>query len=155
MINRWLSALLLAAACGGGQPAQSTSPSDNAATPDGAVRQFMQAVADSNINRMARYWGTSKGPAAITGQPVDYLQRLAVTQAYLRKSPFRVVGMNPVDKQRMLVTTEFDRTGPGSTTCRKQMNIEVRDMGKYGWVVTAMDLNQVGTPVTPCSPGAT
>lgn len=156
MTNRWLPMLLLLAACGGGGGAalSSAGPSENATTADAAVRQFMQAVADSNINRMARYWGSSKGPAAITGQPADYIQRMTVTQAYLRRSPYRVVSMNPIDKQRMLVTTEFDRGTPGSTTCAKQMGIEVRDMGKYGWIVTAMDLNKVGSPARPCGSAA-
>jgi hypothetical protein len=148
MTRRWLPALLLAAACGGGTIATS-SPSDNAPTADAAVRQFMQAVADSNITRMARYWGGSKGPAGVTGQPADYLQRMTVTQAFLRGSPYRVIGMNPIDKNRMMVTTEFTRGNPGKS-CSKQMNIEVRDMGKYGWIVTAMDLNQVGSPTRPC-----
>ena len=150
MTRRWLPALLLVAACGGGS-VQSASPSENAATADGAVRQFMQAVADSNISRMARYWGGSKGPAGVTGQPADYLQRMTVTQAYLRNSPYRVVGMNPLDKNRMQVTTEFTRGLAGATTCKKNMEIEVRDLGnKYGWIVTAMDLNQVGSPAKPC-----
>lgn len=150
MTRRWLPAVLLIAACGGGA-VQSAAPNENAATADGAVRQFLQAVADSNINRMARYWGTSKGPAGLTGQPADYLQRMTVTQAFLRNSPYRVVGMNPLDKSRMLVTAEFTRGASGATTCKKNMDIETRDLGtKYGWIVTAMDLNQVGSPGKAC-----
>jgi hypothetical protein len=149
MTRRWLPALLLAAACGGGS-AGPVVTSENAPTADAAVRQFMQAVADSNINRMARYWGGSKGPAAITRQPADYLQRMVVTQAYLRNSPYRVVGMNPIEKNRMLVSTEFTRGNATPRTCSKQMDIEVRDAGKYGWIVTAMDLNEVGPPTKPC-----
>ncbi|HWA56504.1 MAG TPA: hypothetical protein VG692_04575 [Gemmatimonadales bacterium] len=150
MTRRWLPVLLLAAACGGGSPG-SAAPNENATTADGAVRQFLQAVADSNIARMARYWGGSKGPAGITGQPADYLQRMTVTQAFLRQSPYRVVAMNPIDKNRMVVTTEFTRGATTSTICKKNMDIEVRDLGaKYGWVVTSMDLNQVGAPSKPC-----
>jgi hypothetical protein len=149
MTRRWLPALLLAAACGGGSVG-SAEPSENAPTADAAVRQFLQAVADSNITRMARYWGGTKGPAGITGQPTDYLQRMTVTQAYLRRSSYRVVGMNPIDKNRMMVSTEFTRGTPETKTCSKQLDIEVRDAGKYGWIVTAMDLNQVGSPARPC-----
>jgi hypothetical protein len=149
MTRRWLPALLLAAACGGGTIA-AAGPNENAPTADAAVRQFLQAVADSNITRMARYWGGSKGPAGITGQPADYLQRMTVTQAYLRNSPYRVVGMNPIDKNRMLVSTEFTRGTAGQRTCSKQLDIEVRDAGKYGWIVTAMDLNEIGSPARPC-----
>lgn len=151
MTRRWLPVLLLvAAACGGGSQGP-VAPKENAATADGAVRQFMQAVADSNINLMARYWGGPKGPAVVTGQPTDYLQRMTVTQAYLRKSPYRVVGMNPIDKTRMLITTEFTRGMSSAVTCKKNLDIEVRDLGsKYGWIVTSMDLNQVGAPNKPC-----
>lgn len=150
MSKRWLPAVLLIAACGGGGAA-SAAPSENATTPDAAVRQFMQAVADSNINRMARYWGTSKGPAVITRTPADFSQRMSLTQNYLRNSPYRVISMDPVDKNRMTVTTEFNRSGPGATKCVKRMPIEVRDMGKYGWVITSMDLTQVGAPARPCT----
>lgn len=151
MTYRWLPALLLLAACGGGAQAGTTGPSDNAATADAAVRQFMQAVADSNISRMARYWGTNKGPAAVTRVPADFSQRMTLTQNYLRNSPYRIISMDPVDKNRMTVTTEFTRSGPGATKCMKRMPVEVRDMGKYGWVITSMDLTQVGAPTRPCS----
>jgi hypothetical protein len=150
MTNRWLPAVLLVAACGGGST-MPASPSDNAATADAAVRQFMLAVADSNINRMARYWGTSKGPAVITRVPADYQTRMALTQSYLVGSAYRVVGMDPTTKSRMMVTAEFDRTGPGPAKCIKRMPIEVENMGKYGWVIVSMDLNQIGSPVRPCA----
>ncbi len=85
-----LGLLCVVLACGGGAAA-GTSPDDTATTPEAAVRNFMQAVADSNITRMARFWGTSKGPAAITGQPADYRDRLVVAQSFLRRSPFRLL----------------------------------------------------------------
>ena len=62
---------------------------------------FMQAVADSNLVKMANLWGTASGPAAKTNQPPDYQRRIAIMQAYLRNDSFRVtVGRPGTDQNR-------------------------------------------------------
>lgn len=151
MSKHWLPAvLLLAIACGGGQ-VSSASPDENATTPDAAVKNFLQAVADSNMTRMGRFWGTGKGPAGIVKQPADYERRLLVTQAYLRGSPYRVVGMDRVSDDRMTVTVDLDRRDSDGKSCVRKVPVGVVRTGKYGWVVTSIDLNQAGPPSRPCS----
>jgi len=71
--NSLLGTVLAVAACGGGGAASQPAPVPSA---EAAVRSFFQAVADSNIARMATLWGTEKGSAASTGQPPDYEKRL-------------------------------------------------------------------------------
>jgi hypothetical protein len=110
----------------------------------------MQAVADSNITRMGRYWGTGKGPAAVVGQPADHQERLTVTQSYLRRSAYRIVRMDPASNGRMTVTVDLDRRDPDGTTCVKQVPFGVVKSGNYGWIVSAVDLNQAGPPARPC-----
>lgn len=154
MSQRWMPVLMLVVACGGGGGgSQQPSPSEAATTPDGAVRSFMQAVADSNIIRMARYWGTAKGPAGVVNQPADHPQRLTVTQSYLRASPYRVVRMDPDPKSgdRMIVTVDLDRKDPGGASCVRQVPFTVVKTSKYGWIVSSIDLNLAGAPGRPCS----
>ena len=55
----------------------------------------MQAVADSNVDKMAHLWGTASGPAAKTNQPPDYQRRVAIMQAYLRNDSFRITSDVP------------------------------------------------------------
>lgn len=150
--QRWISFLLLAAACGGGKPVSQAGPDAAATTPDAAVRSFMQAVADSNITRMGHFWGTGKGPAAVVNQPSDHQQRLTVTQSYLRGSTYRVVRMDPVSnsQDRMTVTVDLDRRNPDGQVCVKQVPFGVIRAGKYGWIVSSIDLNQAGAPARPC-----
>jgi hypothetical protein len=148
--QRWLPVLLVLLACGGGAPSQ-PGPDERAVTPDAAVRSFMAAVADSNIARMGRYWGTGKGPAEIVNQPADHQQRLTVTQSWLRHSQYRIVRMDPVSEARMTVMVDLDRRDPDGTTCVRQVPFGVINTGKYGWIVTAIDLNLVGAPTRPCS----
>ena len=144
--------LLLLAACGGGQ-ASSAAPADLATTGEGAVRAFLQAVGDSNITRMARYWGGSNGPAALTGQPVGYEQRLTVTQLFLRNSPYKVMSTDPVsgDARRLQVNLSFDRTDNDGSTCIRTAPFIVVNTGKTGWIVTSVDLTLVGTPGHACT----
>ena len=146
-----LGLLCVVLGCGGGAAA-GASPEDTATTPEAAVRNFMQAVADSNITRMARFWGTSRGPAAITGQPADYRDRLVVAQAFLRRSPFRLVRTEvvPAQTERRAVQVEFERTDADATTCTKQVPFTALQAGKHGWIVVAIDLNQIGTPGRSC-----
>jgi hypothetical protein len=142
--------LLFALACGGGP--SSPTPQDSATTPEGAVRNFMQAVADSNVNRMGHYWGTSRGPAAVVHHPADYEQRMVITQAYLRDSPFRVVRSDPVgnDANRQLVQVDLDRADAGGKRCTRSVPFTVIKVGKIGWIVTSIDLTLAGTPGRSC-----
>lgn len=150
-----LGLVMLVVGCGGGG-STTPAPNDAAATPEAAVRNFMQAVADSNITRMGRYWGTSKGPAAITRQPADYEDRLVITQAYLRRSPFRITGVDAIPNQsdRQQVLVEFERQDPDGTRCMKVAPFQVLKNGNQGWIVVSIDLNRVGTPGRACVPPA-
>ncbi len=136
--------VLLSLACGGGPGA--AVPADSATTPEGAVRSFMQAIADSNITRMGRYWGTSRGPAA------DYEQRLFVTQSFLRDSPYHILRSGEVagDKNRQMVQVDLDRTDPDGTRCTRNVPFTVLNVGKHGWIVTSIDLTLAGTPGRAC-----
>lgn len=153
-MNRRLLSVLLAAALGcGGSQAAGVTPQELATTPEAAVRNFMQAVADSNITRMGQFWGSASGPATVTRQPADYRDRLVVTQAYLRQSPFRLLRTDPLPNQanRRAVQVEFDRVDLDGKRCTRAVPITVLNAGKHGWIVTGLDLNQVGTPGRSCS----
>lgn len=153
MSQRWFPFLLLAVACGGGGGSQQPAPNETATTPDAAVRSFMAAVADSNITRMGRYWGTGKGPASIVNQPADHQQRLTVTQSYLRDSEFRVTRIDPVPNvnSRATVTVALDRRDANGTRCVKEIPFGVVNTTKYGWIVSSIDLNLAGAPGRPCT----
>jgi hypothetical protein len=143
--QRWFLALLAVAACGGGGSSGSVAP---ARTPTGVVESFMQAVADSNLSRMAELWGSTGGPAAKTKQPSDYEKRIAVMQAYLRNESHKVLAA----------------AGAGSDT-RQDFQVEIRrelctwtvpfTVIKVGdsWLVNQVDLTKAGNPARPCVPG--
>jgi hypothetical protein len=146
--------LLLATACGGGSPGPGgTTPRNAALTPDGAVRQFMQAVADSNIARMGAFWGTAHGPASVVKEPSDYERRLEVTRAFLQGSPYKITRMDPVqdDPGRMTVAVELERHDGDGTVCLRTVPYTVVKTDKYGWIVSAIDLNLAGTPGRSCA----
>lgn len=147
--------VLFALACGG-QAASGPTPSAKATSPDAAVQNFMQAVADSNIAAMSRYWGTRNGPAAVTRQPADYEQRLGITQVFLRGSPFKIVRTEeiPGDVQRRVVQVELERRDPDGSTCTRALPVTVVDAGEHGWIVQAIDISMVGTPGRACRAAA-
>ncbi len=153
MRDRLLPVLLCLLAACGGAPAGAPAPVENATTPERAVQDFMQAVADSNISRMGRFWGTRRGPATITRSPADYQQRLGVTQIFLRGSPFTIVRTDLVsgDAARRVVVVDLDRTNTDGTRCTRTLPVTVVQTNNHGWVVNAMDLSLAGTPGRPCS----
>ena len=74
MTKQWsLGTVLLLLACGGSAGAPAVEPATSAR---GAVQSFMQAVADSNVEKMASLWGTANGPASKTNQPPDWQRRV-------------------------------------------------------------------------------
>jgi len=146
MRTRVLLAALLLAACGGGASGPGAQPGP--ATPEEAIRRFMMAASDSNLNAMADLWGTEKGAAGRTGQPTDYLKRMQVTQLYLKQVPYKIVRVMPYedDTRRQAVDVSLDR---GS--CKRTVPIIVVHTDKDGWIVNQLDLTKVGNPVRPCS----
>lgn len=144
--QRWYLALLALAACGGG--GAGSAPVTPASSATGVVESFMQAVADSNLVRMAQLWGTSSGSAAKTRQPTDYERRIVVMQAYLRNESHRVLPPAPAASEgRQDIQVEIRRDL--CTWVVPFTVIQSRD----GWLVNQIDLTQAGNPARPCVPG--
>jgi hypothetical protein len=135
---------LLLAACGGGTaPVQ---PSNSAAA---AVKGFMQAVADSNLSKMASLWGTANGPASKTGQPQDYERRIAIMQAYLRNDSFRLTSDVAESADRRAVRVEIKRQ-----ECTWSVPFVAIQTSDRSWLVNQVDLTAAGNPARPCVEGA-
>ncbi len=143
MNKTWMMGALVLAACGGGQRL-TLAPSPG---PEFAVQEFMAAVADSNLIKMAEYWGTAKGAAGEIGKPADYPKRIEVMQLWLRGYSYRILASTPTDAgltgQQMVV--ELARGD-----CRKQVPFLAVKTGSNRWVVQSIDLNAVGSPMMPC-----
>jgi hypothetical protein len=142
---RWFGTAVLLAACGGGR---STAPVQPANTAAGAVKSFMQAVADSNVAKMASLWGTSKGPASKTGQPTDYERRVAIMRAYLRNDSYRLISEVPESDSRRALQVEIKRQ-----TCTWSVPFVAVKTGDGSWLVTQVDLAAAGNPARPCVEG--
>jgi hypothetical protein len=140
------AAALLLAACGGGTPA-TVQPAKSAAA---AVQGFMQAVADSNISKMASLWGTTNGPAIRTNQPADWERRVAIMQAYLKNDSFRVTSDVGEGQARRALQVEIRRK-----TCTWSVPFIVVKLGEGSWLVNQVDLTQAGNPARPCDGAAT
>jgi hypothetical protein len=139
--QRWCGAVLILLACGG-RPAQ-VSPVQSA---PGAVKEFMQAVADSNLAKMASLWGTANGPASKTGQPQDYQKRIVIMQAYLRNEGFRLTSDVPQSPERRELQVQIKRQA--CTWSVPFVAIKTRD---GSWLVNQVDLAAAGNPARPCA----
>jgi hypothetical protein len=136
------------AACGGAAGAKSAEPGP-VTSPRGVVEQFLQAVADSNVQKMASLWGTSAGPAAKTNQPSDYERRIVVMQAYLKNEGTAITGDAPDGgPDRHLVQVELRRQ-----LCTKTVPFTVIKLADGTWLVNQVDLAAAGNPARPCLPG--
>ena len=114
-----------------------------------AMRDFMQAAADSNLARMGQLWGTSKGPAAVTNTPAGFEKRLILMQAYLRADSAKVVSdlTIPGANDKRQLTVAIYRRG-----CMKQVPAVMIRLGNKGWIVNNVDLAPAGNPARPCEP---
>ena len=145
--SRALVLAVVLAACGGGSTPSTVAPTTSAR---GAVDAFMQAVADSNLTRMANLWGTSAGPAAKTNQPSDWEKRVAVMQAYLQNESHRIVGDAPegTGDTRHAVQVEIRRE-----FCTWVVPFTAVKLGDGTWIVNQVDVAAAGNPGRPCAPG--
>ena len=108
----------------------------------------MQAVADSNVARMAGLWGTASGPAARTRQPPDWERRVAIMQAYLRNDGFRVTSDAPESTDRRALQVEIRRQ-----TCTWNVPFVAVRTSDGSWLVNQVDLTAAGNPARPCIEG--
>jgi hypothetical protein len=109
----------------------------------------MQAVADSNVAKMASLWGTSRGPASKTGQPPDYERRVAIMRAYLRNDSYRLTSDLPRADGRRDVQVEIRRH-----TCTWSVPFVAIRTADGSWLVNQVDLAAAGNPARPCVEGA-
>ena len=115
--------------------------------PSAAVQEFMRAVADSNLTRMAELWGTDKGPASKI-HPKDYEKRILIMQLFLHGVSARTLGDVPSSKSGLRsVTTELAHNG-----CKVTISIDVVKSGD-GWLVQNFDLAEAGRVNQPCDNG--
>jgi hypothetical protein len=110
----------------------------------------MEAVADSNLGKMASLWGTANGSAAKTNQPPDWQRRIAIMQAYLRNDSFRITSDVPeADESRRGLLVEIKRS-----TCTWSVPFTTVKTRDGSWIVTQLDLAAAGNPARPCQDGA-
>ena len=143
MSPRWIFApLALLVGCGQSSVQVPPSPS-----PESAVQTFLESVADSNLAKMAQFWGTAKGSAAETNQPSDYRKRIEVMQVYLRHNSFQIASSSPSpdgdDVRDVMVDIERG-------TCVRQVQIQAVRTRSSRWVIRNIDLTALGNPLAPC-----
>jgi hypothetical protein len=114
------------------------------------VTSFLQAVSDSNLQKMASLWGTTAGPASRTKQPPDYEKRIAVMQAYLRHDDSRIV----TDVQDGLPTRHAVQAELRRAACTWTVPFTVVQLGDQSWIVNSVELTAAGNPSRPCNPAA-
>jgi hypothetical protein len=138
---------LLLAACGGSRGPMTVSTAPAYESGQAVVEQFMGAVVDSNLTRMGQLWGTSRGPAAVTGDPSDWQRRIVAMQAWLKGGTSRVLGEDrTADDNRRTVTLELTRGG-----CARQVPFHVLRLSNGSWIVWNVDLEAAGNPARPCN----
>ena len=108
----------------------------------------MEAVADSNLSRMATLWGTAAGPASKTRQPSDYEKRVVVMQAYLRNESHRLLPSQASNEGSQVVQVELRRE-----LCTWVVPFTTLRLGDGNWIVNQVDLTKAGNPARPCVPG--
>jgi len=116
----------------------------------------MQAVADSDLTKMANLWGTAQGSAAQTGQPPDFQRRMVVIQSYLR-GPYRILGDEPLSagsgadssaggaESTREVGVELDRG-----QCKRIVPFRLVSTGDHRWIINQTDLAAAGSVYKPC-----
>lgn len=146
--QRWIAAVLLLGACSSGGPAASGPVAPSPKSAKGTVEAFMEAVADSNLSRMAELWGTNAGPASKTNQPPDWERRITIMQSYLRNESHRLLPSASSGGASEEVQVELRRE-----LCTWIVPFTVIRLSDSTWVVNQVDLTKAGNPARPCVPG--
>ena len=143
--KRLAGVLLVVSACGGSPPGLAP------ASPEAAVRTFMNAVKAGSLSGMGEMWGSSNGPAAGRMPAQELEQRLVVIRTYLAHETFEMLppsGGSIPTADRRVVEVRLTRKG-----CTPVVPFTLVRYGQ-GWLVSEIDLAAAGNPERSCrSPG--
>ena len=114
------------------------------ATPGAAVEEFMRAVADSNLTRVAQLWGNAKGPASRTHMPKSYQKQIVIIQAMIRGVQVQTLGDVPGKDGMRTVTTQLTSHG-----CKVTIPVNVVK-AREGWLVHDFKLDDAAEVNKPC-----
>jgi len=134
-------AVLALAACGG---AGSVPPP---ASPEAAVRGFLDAVHANSLSRMSELWGSERGRARTYMKRDELEQRLTVIRTYLQYEKFEMLesqGVPAATGNQRTVRVRLERNG-----CTPVVPFTVVPYGG-GWLVSNIDLAQAGNPRRRC-----
>jgi hypothetical protein len=138
------AAALLFVACGG--PRSVAAP----ASPEAAVRGFLNAVRVNSLPTMSELWGSTRGPARTYMNREELDQRLTVIRAYLTHESFEILesqsAFPPGPDGRRSLPVRLTRNG-----CTPVVPFTVVPYGG-GWLVSDIDLSAAGNPQRRCTP---
>ena len=121
-------------------PAQGTK---GGATPPAAVQEFIRALADSNLTRMAELFGNDKGPVS-KSKPQGYEKKIVVMQIVLHGIKATTLGDVPGKKGMRTITTQLTNHG-----CKVTIPVDVVKAPE-GWLVWDFDLTAAEEVNKPC-----
>ena len=119
------------------------------ASPEAAVRGFLDAVSANSLSRMGELWGSSRGPARSYMKHDELEQRLTIIRTYLQH-----------DKYEILESQGAPATLAGGRTVRVRLDrggcapVVPFTLVPYagGWLISNIDLAQAGNPARRCAP---
>lgn len=141
-----LAGTVLAAACGG---RSSIIPP---ASPEAAVRGFMNALKANSLSAMGEVWGSQRGPATTYMNREELDQRLTIIRRILDHERFEILesqgGTTSGQDGRRTVQVRLTRRG-----CTPVVPFTVLPYGG-GWLISDIDLSAAGNPQRSCPAGS-
>jgi hypothetical protein len=120
------------------------------ASPEAAVRGFLDAVHANSLPRMSELWGSTRGPARNYMKRDELEQRLTIIRTYLQYEKFEMLesqGVPSSTSSERTVRVRLERNG-----CTPVVPFTVVPWAG-GWLVSNIDLAQAGNPARRCAPG--
>jgi hypothetical protein len=125
------------------------------ASPEAAVRGFLNAVKTNSMTAMSELWGSEDGPASRTmthteSARTDMEQRLTVMRIYLEHDKFDIMPANSGVIQasdKRIVDVRLYRRG-----CMPVVPFTAVRAGS-GWLVSNVELAAAGNPALGCRQG--
>lgn len=120
------------------------------ASPEAAVRGFLQAVRDNKLEGMAERWGDQRGPARSYMPASELNQRLTVIRTYLQHERAELLesqtGLPVSDGNQRTIQVRLTRHG-----CTPVVPFTLMRF-RSGWLISNIDIASAGSPARRCAP---